>query len=126
MVAVGIVDTLGQMFCPLPFLGVGGKGLWVQWEWGSDPSAAGTSQLRDLELELSGSAPVFSHSESSVHPRGLGVRAPADVDGSAFPAPLGSQRLPLAGHQLCAQALAGTQPTAAALLPKSSSFLLAC
>lgn len=104
----------------------GGKGLWVQWEWGSDPSAAGTSQLRDLELELSGSAPVFSHSESSVHPRGLGVRAPADVDGSAFPAPLGSQRLLLAGHQLCAQALAGTQPTAAALLRKSSSFLLAC
>ena len=52
-----------------------------------------------------------------MHPRGLGVRAPADPDGSPFPAPLGPPRLLLAGRQLCAQALAGTQPTAAALLP---------
>lgn len=53
-----------------------------------------------------------------MHPRGLGVRAPADPDGSPFPAPLGPPRLLLAGRQLCAQALAGTQPTAAALLPQ--------
>lgn len=113
LVAVGIMDTLGQMFCPLPFLGVVGKGLWRSGSGVQTPSAAASSQLRGLELALSGSAPVFSLSEGSMRPRELGVQAPA---GAPCPAPLGPPRL----------LLAGTGPTAAALLPKSSCFLLAC
>lgn len=40
------MDSLGQMLYPLPYHGVVGKRLWERWDWGSDTSPAGDSQLR--------------------------------------------------------------------------------
>lgn len=70
-------------FCPLPFLGWWERGS-GEWEWGSDPSAAASSQLRGLELAPVALAPVFSLSEGSMRPRSW-VQAPA---GAPCPAPL--------------------------------------
>lgn len=119
------MDTLGQMFCPLPFLGVVGKGLWAQWEWGSDPSAAGSSQLRDLELELSGSAPVFSHSVACIL---VGWVCGLLLTQTA---PLSRLLWALQGCCLLAASsvlrrLLALSPQQQPSSPKSSSFLLAC
>lgn len=57
LVAVGIMDTLGQMFCPLPFLGVVGKGLWRSGSGVQTPAllraaSSGASSWRSVALLL--------------------------------------------------------------------------
>lgn len=104
-----ILDTLGADVLPFALPGVVGKGALAQWEWGSDPSAAASSQLRGLELALSGSLCVLPLRGQHAS-RELGVPAPA---GAPCPAPPGPSR------GCC---LLGLGPQQQPLLPSPPAF----